>query len=368
MHACVLNSAALALAGIAIDTEEPPGGLIERELDTGEPNGVLYGMNSYVNDQVMPPLAEDEVLRGVRLVNGELVSCGVTSIQDATHSNGHDQWLALSRLKQDEILRPRVTAMIGPHAVSGMLEGGFHARFGDDRLRMGPVKFMLDEAGGRLNPSQEALNEGVLEAHRAGFQVAIHAVEEGTVGAALTALEGCLKRCPGAEYRHRLEHCSVCPPPLLERLRGAGIIVVTQPAFVYYSGERYLADVPVEQLRWLYRTGSMRKAGVTVAAGSDCPVAGCNPLVGVYAAVTRRAQNCQELLPHEAVSPMDALAMYTLDAAFSAFEEDRKGSIEVGKLADMVVLSDDPTRVPAEEMMSIRAVATIIGGEVVWEA
>jgi predicted amidohydrolase YtcJ len=207
----------------------------------------------------------------------------------------------------------------------------------------------------------------VLQAHQAGFQVAIHAVEEGTVEAAATALEYCLSRSLKTDHRHRLEHCSVCPPKLLRRLKSLKAVVVTQPAFIYYSGERYLSEVPEAQLRWLYRTKSFLKSGLKPAASSDCPVVQPDPLRGIYAAVTRKAENGQVLLPEEAISPEEALRLYIVAGAYASFEEHLKGSIEVGKLADMVVLSADPTGVPPEEIRDISVEKTIIGGEVVWE-
>jgi len=128
-----------------------------------------------------------------------------------------------------------------------------------------------------------------------------------------------------------------------------------------------LSDVPEAQLPWLYRTRSFLKSGLKPAASSDCPVAPCNPLVGVYAAVTRRARSGQALSPKEAISPEEALRIYTLGGAYASFEERLKGSIEVGKLADMVVLSADPTCVAPEEIKDIQVEKTIIDGEVVWE-
>jgi len=143
--------------------------------------------------------------------------------------------------------------------------------------------------------------------------------------------------------------------------------VVTQPVFIYHSGERYLATVPAERQRWLYRIGSFLDAGLMVAGSSDSPVAPDNPLLGIYAAVTRRAESGQQLLPEEAISAEDALALYTTSAAYASFEEDIKGSIAPGKLADMVILSADPLKSPPEKIKDIRVEMTIIGGGVVWE-
>ena len=367
LHACVLNSAALSLAGITIETPAPPGGLIDRELPTGEPSGLLFGMNSYINEQVVPPWGEGELLRGVKLANQSFLSSGITSLQDATVSNGVAEWRNFLELKRSGALAPRVTMMFGRHALVDITNAGLYSRCGDDSLRLGAVKLVLDEVRGALNPPQEEVDEGVLAAHRAGFQVAIHAVEEGTVGAAATALERCLKRVPGADHRHRIEHCSVCPPPLLERLKAIGAIVVTQPAFIYYSGERYLNEVPDTQRPWLYRTRSFLESGLHPAGSSDCPVSPCSPLVGVYAAVTRKAESGRVLSPEEAVSAREALKLYTLGGAYASFEEQQKGSIEVGRLADLIVLSADPTAVEPQKIGGLSVEKTIVGGEIVWE-
>ncbi|MEE8470390.1 MAG: amidohydrolase [Dehalococcoidia bacterium] len=367
LHACVLNSPGLSLAGITIETPDPPGGLIDREVDTGQPSGLLFGMNSYINEHVIPSLTEGELKQGVRLVNGSLLSSGITSVQDASVKNGFDQWQAFLKLRGEGELVPRVSMMFGLHALSDLKEHGLNFGYSDGGLRLGSVKITLDETRGQLNPSQEELNEEVLRANLAGFQVAIHAVEEGTVEAAAIALEYCLSRSPKADHRHRVEHCSVCPPLLLRRLRVTGTVVVTQPAFIYFNGERYLNEVSETQLPWLYRTRSFLKSELKPAASSDCPVVPCDPLTGVYAAVTRRAESGQVLSAEEAISPEEALKMYTLGGAYASFEERSKGSIEVGKLADMVVLSADPTGVAPDGIRKIQVERTIVGGEVVWE-
>jgi predicted amidohydrolase YtcJ len=367
LHACVLNSLGLSLAGISTETPDPTGGLIDRELDRGEPSGLLFGMNYYINERVMPPLSEKEVRRGVKLANRSLLASGITSVQDATVRNGFDQWQTFLSLKGKRELAPRVSMMFGLHALADFAERGLRFGYGDNGLRLGAVKFTPDETRGQLNPSQEELNEGVLRAHQAGFQVAIHAVEESTVQAAAIALENCRRHSGKGEPRHRVEHCSVCPPQLLKRLKDVKAVVVTQPGFIYYSGERYLSDVPDTQLPWLYRARSFLKSGLKPAASSDCPVVPCNPLAGIYAAVTRKAESGQTLSPKEAISAEEALQMYTLAGAYASFEEQRKGSIEVGKMADFVVLSADPTTVSPEELKGIRVEKTVIGGEVVWE-
>jgi len=219
-----------------------------------------------------------------------------------------------------------------------------------------------------LQPPQLDLNRQVLDIHRAGFQFAIHAIEENTVEAVINALEYVSGRSRLFGRRHRIEHCSECPPHLLGRLALLPVAVVTHPPFVYYSGERYLATVAASQIPWLYRIGSLLNSGLAVAGSSDSPVVSNNPLAGICAAVTRKTESGQDLLPEECISIGQAMALYTVNAAGVSFEEEIKGSIMPGKLADLVVLSDDPTRVPPEQIKDIKVEMTMIGGEMVWES
>jgi predicted amidohydrolase YtcJ len=252
--------------------------------------------------------------------------------------------------------------MVGPETRLLFERVGMVTGAGDSRLRLGAVKFLLE-----VEPDQDEINAAALECHLAGWQLAFHAIAESTVEAAVKALEHVNSRSPTAGRRHRIEHCGECPPHLIERLHRLGAIIVTQPPFIYSSGERYLATVNPAQLPWLYRIRSPLEAGVTVAGGSDAPVAPLDPLVGIYAAVNRRAESGQVLLPGEVVSAEQALALYTSNAACAAFEENDRGSISPGRLADIIVLSEDPIRVSPERINDIKVVMTIIGGEVVWE-
>lgn len=362
LHACVLNSLALSLAGISNETPEPPGARIERDLVTGEPNGILVDMLGYIREKVLPPFSEAEFEEGVRRANRQFLSQGITSFQEATYKNDLNRWQTIGRLKEAGKLRSRVTMMTGPETRQQFQASGMCTGSGDNQLRLGAVKFLLE-----AQPQQDELNQTVLDCHRTGFQLAFHALEEYTIEAAISAIEYADGYTPAAGRRHRIEHCGVCPPFLLERLRKLKAVIVTQPSTIYYNGERYLATVTKSQLPWLYRIRSPLESGAVVAGSSDTPVVPVNPLVGVYAAVTRKAESGQVLLPEEAVSPHQALALYTTNAAYTSFEEDIKGSITPGKLADMVVLSDDPTQVPPEKIKDTKVEMTIIGGEVVWE-
>ncbi|MEA1959510.1 MAG: amidohydrolase [Chloroflexota bacterium] len=366
-HACVLNSMALSMIGIKNDTPEPPGGMIDRSLDTGEPNGILYEMSDYIDSKI-PPLPPEELDNGVTLANDEYLSRGITSLQDATASNDLGSWNVLRRMREKGHLVPRVSMMLGLRHLDELMERDFSPRHGDHDMRLGALKVMLSEVRGVLHPSSEELEECLAKAHRHGYQVAIHAVEESTVAAAVAALERVLGHASKNNHRHRIEHCSVCPDSLLDRLEDIRVLIVTQPLFIYHSGERYLATVTEEQQPLLYRISSFLKSGLKPSAGSDNPVAPLDPLLSMHAAVNRRTEDGNVFFPRERVLPAMALEMHTRAPAYATFDEGVKGSISAGKLADFTLLSDDPMKVSPEQIKDIKVEATIVGGKVVWRS
>jgi len=263
-------------------------------------------------------------------------------------------------------LKPRVNLILGFDAFTQGQYETILQKTGKSQVCLGAIKIMLDETRGQLNPPQSELNQKVLQVHKSGLQVALHAVEENTIEASCLALEYALQRFPRADHRHRIEHCSVCTPELAKRLAGIDAVVVTQPAFIYYSGDRYLETVPEEQIKYLYPTATLINTGVKVAASSDCPVITPDPIIGIYAAVSRLTEQGQILLPQEQTSILQALHMYTTDASYACFEENNKGSIEPGKFADLVLVSTDPTKTEAEKIKDLEVEMTIIGGEIVY--
>jgi predicted amidohydrolase YtcJ len=355
------------LAGIVMATPEPPGARIERDLDTGEPNGILYEMLSDIRGRVVPPYSGAELDEAIGLADRLFLSHGITSIQEATYRNDPGRWQTVGKFKESGQLHSRVSMMAGTDLWRQFREAGLVTGSGDDRLRLGAVKVMVTRTAGKLHPSPEELKDLTLECHRAGFQLAFHAEEEDVIDAVIDTLEYVNGIMPVAGRRHRIEHCAECTPRLLTRLPKLGIVIVSQPPFIYYSGERYLATVAPDILPWMYRIRSPLDSGLVVAGSSDTPVVPLNPLVGVYSAVTRKTGANQDFCVEEAVSPQQALQMCTVNAAYASFEEDIKGSITPGKLADIVILSDDPARLPPEEIKDIKVEMTIIGGKVVWE-
>lgn len=361
-HAHVLNTPALKLACINIESEEPDGGMIERDLDTGQPNGLLYGMRTYLSQKV-PPVSGKELESAIEKAGQTLLSLGITTVQDASPGNDLKRWQQFIDWKKKGLFRPRTILMFSYGNIRQMKRpDGIRGE-----LSAGAIKLVLDEVRGELNPPQNEINSMIEDIAGRRLQVAIHAVEETTVNAAIEALSHIYVRQKGQD-RHRIEHCSICSPHVASRLFNMRVAVVTNPAFIYYSGERYLADVPQQQFEHLYAINTMLKAGLKVAAGSDAPVAGPDPVKGIYAAVTRRAESGQAVLLQEAITTMDALKLYTSGAAYSCFLEKQLGAISKGKYADLAILNTDPLKVKPEELKRLKVEMTLLNGEVVFTA
>ncbi len=365
-HAHVLNSLALKSVGIGEETGDPPDGIIDRDPSTGIPTGILFGLGGYLARRI-PPLDSSELDRGVASANRMLLSYGVTSVQDASVANGPEQWRRFEHWKMDGIFRPRLTMMTGIEAFSRGDHKSCSTHMNPADFRVGGVKIIADEVTGCLHPSQEELNEAVGAIHQEGYQAAIHAIEETVIESSVQAIEYALQKKPRRDHRHRIEHCSVSRPSLLKRIAQFGVTVVTQPSFLYYNGDRYLQTVPRNELDHLYPFRSMLESGLLVGAGSDFPIAGPNPLVSIYAAVTRKSES-GAALPQQGISVFDALRMHTVMAAASNFEERVKGSLTPGKYADIVMLSENPLSIDAEKLKSIRVVLTVLAGRVVFDS
>jgi predicted amidohydrolase YtcJ len=367
LHACALNSLALKLMGITGETEEPEGGRIERDIETGEPNGVLYNMLNMVMKNI-PPIDKQEQEKGVKQADRLLIENGITSFTDATITNDTARWKEFCSLKRQGKITSRISMMPGISFMHEFKDKGLITGKGDENCRIGPLKIVVNETGHHTTvPSQSELNEMVLKANRSGFSAAIHAIEKSCVEAAAEALEYAAQNTAPDDLRNRVEHCSECPQELRKRLADINAIIVTQPSFIYYSGQRYLEQVDRETQQWLYPFRSLIESGLVTAGSSDFPVVPVNPLHGIYAALTRRAMTGEYVQKSEAVSIQQAVEMFTINAAYASGEEKVKGSISIGKAADMLVLSANPFKVSPEEVKKMNIKMTVLGGKIVFE-
>jgi predicted amidohydrolase YtcJ len=363
-RAYVLNSLALKLVGISKETGDPPEGLIDRNIETGEPTGLLYGMGDYLG-RTIPPLEIDQLEMGIKLANRELCALGITSIHDVSPRNNLDRWKLIQQWKKVGLLKTRVRMMLGKKGFEEYHRHRFPAPVDENQVSIGGAKTIVHETTGQLSPDQFELNEMVLNVHRSQLQAVLHAIEGKTIEAACDAVAYALEKSPRSDHRHRIEHCSVCTPALAKRIGSLGVMVITQPSFIFYNGDRYLRTVPESNLQHLYPIGTLMKNSVVVAGSSDCPIVPASPLIGIYSAISRRTEKGLSILPEEGIPPLEALKLYTEYAARAAFEEKIKGSITPGKVADMVVLNGDPTELPADKIKDIKVEMTILDGEIV---
>ena len=361
-HASVLNSAAMRRVGIGESSPEPPGATIARDLETGSPNGLLFEMDEYLDSRVTP-LSRPDLESAIDKASNRLLSLGITSVQDATHSNSVARWRLFEDLRKSQPRLPRLTAMPGAHHVAEFADEGLKFGSGDEWLRVGHAKIMVTASSGRRTPDSAEFRTIVAECVDRGFPVAVHAVEADVVQNVANDLSA--SGSTGLGVPHRIEHCSETPPDTLGPVAECGAAVVTQPGFVYHSGDRYMKTIELTMLPFLYRARSLLDMGITVAFGSDAPVADPDPMPGVYSALTRRTASGATLGDGEGIDLYDALYASTTAPAQLAGIGDTVGKLAPGHLADIIVFDTDLESADPDKLASVRLVMTILGGRIV---
>ena len=261
------------------------------------------------------------------------------------------------------------------------LDLGLHSGFGDEWLKFGPVKIFADgsligrtaamfedfenEPGnnGYFQMEEAKLHSLIIKAHRSGWQVATHAIGDRAVSSVLDAYTEAQRLLPRTDARHRIEHCGMCRAEDVVRIAELGVIPVPQGRFINEIGDGMLRAIG-ERAPDCYRQRSFLEAGVVLPGSSDRPVVQGAPLLGIADMVNQRTDSDQPFNPHEAISPDEAIRSFTLHSAYAAFDERDKGSIEVGKLADMTVLSEDITTIDPAGIAETAVEATMVGGSV----
>jgi predicted amidohydrolase YtcJ len=374
-HATVLNGRALEMAGIDSSTPDPVEGVIDRDSATGEPTGLLFEMAGYLRQRLGTSRDQGSFQRYVHQLNNTLLGYGITSVQDAGPDNGLERWQTFQELQSSGALQCRVTMFAGVSHLTEFQSAGLTWGAGDDQLRLGHAKIMVTLTTGALEPNMEALAELVDNAHRSGFPIAIHAIEQEAIESAVKSLTSASplsnpESTNDIQPLDRIEHCAECPPSLVAEIARSGCMVVTQPGFVYWNGDNYLQRADAPMLPNLYPVGSLAKAGISLAFGSDAPVIDPDPWSAIYNAVTRKTSTGSSLPPEtsqeQKISIAEALSMYTAAGAIAEGTGNQKGTILPGMLADMVLLDTDPMTTEPDQLKDIRAVMTILGGRVVW--
>ncbi len=384
-HNGVANSLALREAGINRETPDPPHGKIEHDSQ-GEPTGLLHEAAKDLVYHLLPPYTEDEFYRGLQLVYTECLSLGLTSIHASMVCPA--EFRAMQRLRREGKLSVRTAVHLSGRD-QGMVEGaiamGLQTPFGDEWLKVTEAEWVFDtstsgrtaayykpyvgEPGntGILLYEQEDITARVKAAHAAGIRVGLDGVGDRGIDRGLDAIEAALMEAPREDHRHRIEHCCAVTPPIRERLKKLGVIDASATGFLYDLGDAYLKNRGRREMRNMWPHRSLIDEGIHAPGHSDASICSPNPWLGIYGMVTRRTSSGQVLYAGEGVTPLEAIRAYTVDGAYAAWEEGIKGSIEAGKLADLVVLDRDPLRTPREELRNVKTVMTIVGGKIVYD-
>ncbi|MHB8576502.1 MAG: amidohydrolase [Dehalococcoidia bacterium] len=385
-HIASVNSQALALAGIGDETPDPYGGRYDRT--DGRIMGVAYE-TAQTPIGAVSGLTRDEYRVALLRANHAYLSAGGTSVHDAGGLTGPAMVPCQDLVTAGEIqvrLYAFTTVNSRTHSLVGMLNTGLHTGFGNERLRLGAFKVITDGSSsgptaatrdpyssnsddfGILYWSQDELDDLIGRAHRQGFQCTVHAVGDKAIEQTLNAMARAQSEFPREGLRHRIEHCGICPPDLQQRVKAQGIVPAMQPAFFWEFGDGYIANYGQQRADTMFPARSLTAMGVRVAGSSDAPVTNHAPLFGIQQALTRATMDGQVCGPNEKVDLTTAIRMHTINGAYASFEEQIKGSIEAGKLADLVILAEDISRVPTDQIRDIGVAMTIVGGEVVYEA
>jgi len=383
-HVLWCNALALQKAGIGPDTPDPPGGEIVRQ--DGEPTGVLKEAASALATRAIPPPADEEVERAILEATRLLHRLGITGVHHMAGSAEGTTLPVLQHLHREGRLGVRVVAAIPETSLDDAIRMGLRSGLGDEWLRVGFVKIFADgtlgsQTAAMLTPftgqpdntgialhGHDELAALVRRASRAGWACAVHAIGDRANRWALDAFEASLEHSRRLGLRHRIEHAQLIHPDDLPRFARLGVVASMQP--VHCPADRDLADrYWGERSKHAYAWRSLLRSGAVLAFGSDAPVETPDVLRGLYAAAFRRDPQDPRgpWYPEEAIPVLEAIRAYTLGAAYAAGEEHQKGSLEVGKVCDLVAVDWDIVREP-EALADARVRLTVIGGEIVYEA
>jgi len=399
-HMCVVNSLVLADLGLDAVAADVPGGRVATDLG-GRPSGLLEEQAQALAGTLVYPYPLAQLTEAIGRAGTEYLAEGITSCTEAGIGGGwvsHSpvELAAFTAARKAGRLRVRVELMVasevlhqlGAHPDDGLdlgLDLGIRSGFGDDWLRLGAMKIFTDGslvgrtaavndqyaghedyadgAGcGYLQADAAQLQATIIAAHRSGWQVAAHAIGDRAVDVVLDAYAQALDAYPRPDPRHRIEHFGLTQARQVTRAAELGLIAVPQGRFASELGDGMLAAVGPGRHDWLYRQRSLLEAGMVLPGSSDRPVVAGAPLLGIADMVGRRTATGRPFNPGEAITVPQALYAYTAGSAYASRQEHVKGSIIPGQLADLVVLSEDPTAVSSDRIAGLVVLATLVDG------
>jgi predicted amidohydrolase YtcJ len=385
-HFGVVNSKALQIAGLNRSTPDPSGGVFEHSAE-GELNGVCYEEAFFMwmpgfskGKPLIPAYSEQEKAEGLALICREFNGMGITSVGDA--SSDIHTLQACQNTDRRGTLTVRINMMIHERNFPLLRDAGIRTGFGNDRYRVGSIKSFADGAcAGRTAwlttpygdkpdyrgipvKTPEEMEVAVEQYHSAGFQISVHANGDAAIIMVLDAYEKALKAHPRDNHRHRIEHCTFVTEEILQRMKRLGVAAAPFANYVVTQGDKL--DVYGEWIHTMFAHRSFLDHGIHIGGSTDFPVVTANPFISLQSMVSRKYGDERVLGAEQKVSLEEAITIYTIGSAYLSFEEQEKGSIEAGKLADFVVLDRDPFSIPPEEIGSIGISRTVFDGRTVY--
>jgi predicted amidohydrolase YtcJ len=386
-HMALANSPAMTLAGIGKNTPEVAGGLIVRDPN-GNPTGVFKDAAMSLIEKAIPEPSLEEKLEAAQAATDYAASFGVTSVQDMTSGTDVGVYQELMRRGR---LKTRIYGC-SPLADHARWENtGLHAAFGDAMLRVGCLKGFADGSLGsttawffdayldapttsgipRAPILDESMTKDIEAADKAGLQVFVHAIGDRANATVLDYIEKAEKVNGARDRRFRIEHAQHLRQQDIARFGKLKVVASMQPLHIIDDGRWAWKRLDEKRLKGTYAFRTLLETGAVLAFGSDSPVASINPLLGIYAAVTRRTlddKNPNGWIPEQKITVDEAVRAFTYGSAYAEFQENVKGTIEVGKLADLVIISDDIFAIDPVRIGTAKVLIAIMDGRVVFEA
>ena len=382
-HTSVYNTTALAMAGVTAETPDPPGGRFYRDSN-GVLTGLVQGPARNVFSGLIPSDSTREQRRdGVKLISELMTAAGLTSVHQT--SAGRNDMIAYQDARAEGSLRFRMYLFPRGQLFDDLVNSGVRTGMGDEVFRIGAVKYTADGSAsertmrmsepyegrpddfGLLYMTEQEIHEEVERAHRNDFQVAVHANGDVTIAMVLDAFERAQQLWPREDTRHRIEHCSLVNPDLLGRIRDLGVVPAPFYTYVHYHGNKWV-EYGEERMRWMFAHRSFLDYNIPVAPASDYTPGPYEPMMAIQSMVTRKDFDGRVWGPNQRISVDEALRICTMNGAYASFEENIKGSITTGKLADFVILADDPHDVDPDQIKHIEIVRTVVGGATMYAA
>jgi predicted amidohydrolase YtcJ len=381
-HTAFVNSAALNKADINDQTPNPAGGAYEHRADGKLTGRIMDNGNAAFRSKIPSTATRSDRRDGVKLITQMLVRAGVTSAHDAL--GNPDDLLAYQDAYEAGDLHARIYCLIGAPHIDKMIRAGIRTGLGNEWVRVGAMKLMLDgsisERTARLSQpyvgrpndygilimGEDEMYTWARKAHLAGWQVASHANGDGTIDQALRVYERLQRETPRHDPRFRLEHCTVINDDLVRRIKAIGAIPTPFSSYAYYHGEK-LSVYGEERVNRMFALRSFLDAGVRATQASDYTASPFDPMMALQSEVTRTDKNGNVWGAKQRITIREALQVGTMNGAYASFEENQKGSVTPGKLADLVVLGRDPLREDPSKLIGIPVQRTMVGGKWMFE-